>query len=52
MTAARIPDSGSVLVSLKDISNHKEAQEELIRIVTQFRQLMVEMAKGVKKLGG
>jgi hypothetical protein len=52
LTAARIPDTGSVLVSLKDITDYKKAREELNRVMTQVRQLMVEMEKGVKNLGG
>jgi len=52
MTAARIPDSGSVLVSLKDITDYKKAREELDRIMTQFRQMMVEMEKAAKDLHG
>jgi len=52
LTAARIPDTGSVLVSLKDITNYKKAQEELNRVMTQFRQMMVEMEKAAKDLHG
>ncbi len=52
MTAARIPDTGSVLVSLKDITNYKKTREELNRIMTQVRQLMVEMEKAAKDLHG
>jgi PAS domain S-box-containing protein len=50
MTVARIPDTGSVLVSLKDITNYK-VREKLDRIMTQFRQWMVEM-EGSKDLHG
>jgi PAS domain S-box-containing protein len=52
MTVARIPDTGSVLVSLKDITNYKKVREELDRIMTQFRQWMVEMEKAAKDLHG
>ncbi len=52
MTVARIPDTGSVLVSLKDITNYYKAREELNRIMTQFRQMMVEMEKAAKDLPG
>jgi PAS domain S-box-containing protein len=52
MTVARIPDTGSVLVSLKDITNYKKVREELDRIMKQFRQWMVEMEKAAKDLHG
>jgi len=52
MTAARIPDTGSVLVSLKDITNYEKAREEWNRVMTQFRQMMVEMEKAAKDLHG
>jgi hypothetical protein len=52
MTAARIPDTGSVLVSLKDITNYEKAREEWNRVMTQFRQMMVEMEKAAKDLPG
>ena len=50
MTAARIPDTGSVLVSLMNISKYKKAQEELNRVMKQVKELMVDMEKGVKDL--
>jgi PAS domain S-box-containing protein len=52
MTVALIPDSGSVLVSLKDITNYNKAGEELNRIMTQFRQMLVEMEKAAEDLHG
>jgi PAS domain S-box-containing protein len=52
LTAARIPDTGSVLVSLKDITNYNRSWEELTRIITQFRQMMVEMEKVARDLHG
>ena len=52
MTAARIPDTGSVLVSLKDITNYEKAREELTRIMTQFKELMVKMEMSAKDLHG
>ena len=52
MTAARIPDTGRVLVSLADITKYKKTREELSRVMKQFMELMVEMEKGVKGLDG
>jgi PAS domain S-box-containing protein len=52
MTVALIPDSGSVLVSLKDITNYYKAREELKRIMTHFRQMMVGMEKAAEDLHG
>jgi Amt family ammonium transporter len=52
MTAARIPDTPRVMVSLMDITKYKQAREELNRIMKQFMELMVEMERGVKKLDG
>jgi PAS domain S-box-containing protein len=52
MTVALIPDTGSVLVSLKDITNYEKAREELNRVMAQFRQLMVEMEKAAEDLHG
>ena len=52
MTVALIPDTGSVLVSLKDITNYEKAREELNRVMAQFRQLMVEMENAAKDLHG
>jgi PAS domain S-box-containing protein len=52
MTAARIPDTTRVMVSLMDITKYKQAREELNRIMKQFMELMVEMERGVKKLDG
>ncbi len=52
MTAARIPDTQRVMVSLMDITKYKQAREELNRIMKQFMELMIEMERGVKKLDG
>jgi len=52
LTSARIPETGSVLVSLKDITNYHKAQEKLNRVMTQFREMMVEMEKAAKDLPG
>jgi hypothetical protein len=52
MTVARIPDTGSVLVSLKDIPDYYKAREELNRVMTQFREMMVEVEKAAKDLPG
>jgi PAS domain S-box-containing protein len=52
MTAARIPDTNRVIVSLMDITKYKQAREELNRIMKQFMELMVEMERGVKNLDG
>jgi PAS domain S-box-containing protein len=52
MTSARIPDTDSLLVSLKDITNYYKAREELNRVMTQFREMMVEMEKAAKDLPG
>jgi len=52
MTAARIPDTSRVIVSLMDITKYKQAREELNRIMRQFMELMVELEKGVKNLDG
>jgi len=52
MTSARIPDTGSVLVSLKDITNYYKAREELNRVMTRFREMMVELEKAAKDLHG
>lgn len=52
MTVALIPDTGSVLVSLKDITNYEKAREELNRVMTQFRQMMVGMEKAAEDLHG
>ena len=52
MTAARIPDTNRVMVSLVDITKYKQAREELNRIMRQFMELMVETEKGVKSLEG
>jgi len=52
MTAARIPDTGSVLVTLRDITNYNKARKELNRVMTQFREMTVEMEKTAKELPG
>jgi len=39
-------------VSLKDITNYHKAQEKLNRVMTQFREMMVEMEKAAKDLPG
>ncbi len=52
MTVALIPDTGSVLVSLKDITNYEKARQELNRVMTQFRQVMVGMEKAAEDLHG
>jgi PAS domain S-box-containing protein len=52
ITAARIPDTNKVLVSLKDVTKYTQAREELNRVMKQFMELMVEMEKGVKDLDG
>ena len=52
MTAARIPDTNRVMISLMDITKYKQAREELNRIMKQFMELMVEMERGVKNLDG
>ncbi len=52
VTAARIPDTNRVIVSLMDITKYKQAREELNRIMKQFMELMVEMERGVKNLDG
>jgi PAS domain S-box-containing protein len=52
MTAARIPDTNRVLISLVDITKYKQTREELNRILKQFMELMVEMERGVKNLDG
>ena len=52
MTAARIPDTNRVMVSLADITKYKQAREELNRTMKQFMELMVEMERGVKNLDG
>jgi PAS domain S-box-containing protein len=52
IAVALIPDTGSVLVSLKDITNYEKAREELNRVMTQLRQLTVEMEKAAKDLHG
>jgi len=52
MTAARIPDTNRIIISLMDITKYKQAREELNRIMKQFMELMVEMERGVKELDG
>jgi PAS domain S-box-containing protein len=52
LTAARIPDTNRVLISLVDITKYKQTREELNRIMKQFMELMVEMERGVKNLDG
>jgi len=52
ITAARIPDTNRVIVSLMDITKYKQAREELNRIMKQFKELMVEMEGGVRNLEG
>jgi hypothetical protein len=52
LTAARIPNTGRDLAPLKEIANYENHEEGLTRIMTQFRNLMVEMEKGVKNLEG
>jgi hypothetical protein len=52
ITGARIPDTNRILVSLMDITGYKKTREELKRILTHSRQLMVEMEKAAKDLHG
>jgi len=52
MTAARIPETNKVMVSLTDITKYKQAREELNRVMRQFMELMAEMQRGVKNLDG
>jgi hypothetical protein len=52
ITGARIPDTNRILVSLMDITGYKKTREKLKRIMTHFRQLMVEMEKAAKDLHG
>jgi PAS domain S-box-containing protein len=52
MTAAQIPGTNRVLISLMDVTKYKQAREELTRIMKQFMELMVEMERGIKNLGG
>jgi PAS domain S-box-containing protein len=50
LTAARIPDTNSVMVSLIDITKQRQAREELNRIMKQFMEWMAEMERGVRNL--
>jgi PAS domain S-box-containing protein len=52
LTAARIPDTNRVMVSLIDITKHRQAREELNRIMKQFMEWMAEMERGVRNLDG
>jgi PAS domain S-box-containing protein len=52
LTAARIPDTNSVMVSLIDVTKQKQAREELNRIMKQFMEWMAEMERGVRNLDG
>jgi PAS domain S-box-containing protein len=52
LTAARIPDTNSVMVSLIDITKQRQAREELNRIMKQFMEWMAEMERGVRNLDG
>lgn len=50
LTAARIPDTNSVMVSLIDITKQRQAREQLNRIMKQFMEWMDEMERGVRNL--
>lgn len=52
VTAARVPETGRVLVSLVDISRYKKAREELNRARKHLTELTEAMEKGVKDLDG
>jgi PAS domain S-box-containing protein len=52
LTAARIPDTNSVMVSLIDVTKQRQAREELNRIMKQFMEWMAEMERGVRNLDG
>lgn len=52
LTAARIPDTNRVMVSLIDITKQRQAREELNRIMKQLTEWMAEMERGVRNLDG
>ncbi len=52
LTAARIPETNRVILSLVDITKYKQAREELSRILSQFAELKAAMEREVNNLDG
>jgi len=52
LTAARIPETNRVMVSLMDITKYRQTREELNRIMKHFTEWMAEIEKGLRNLDG
>jgi PAS domain S-box-containing protein len=50
MTAARIPGSNRIMVSMTDLTKYQQAREELDRVKKQVLEWTAEMERGVKSL--